>query len=64
LKNYGFNKIQNNVNYEIYNFADIYKIIFNKKDQSIEIKCLGDTVLSVLKLKAINEKVKELGWEE
>lgn len=56
-------KIQERFNLYSSDDENLIKIVFNNKTKRIAIHCDGDA-LDMQELKAINTKVKELGWEE
>ena len=57
---------ENTLNYELEGFYMDKEIVFEKLDKSISIGYSnGDTCyITMQELQSINEKVKELGWNE
>ena len=66
FKELGYIKIEENekfVEYRKDNDTDIYEINFWKEDKTISKNWYRDMgYISILELKAINKKCKELGW--
>ena len=60
----GYEKIQDDVNWLIYSFQNLFKICFYKPQQDIEIGGLDIiyNTIDVDELQAINQQAKELGW--
>ena len=69
LRNYGYKKYESEIEIK-YIFEGVDTIVFDKRIKCINLYCWNDGArvlnksLNVRELKAINTKVKELGWEE
>lgn len=61
----GFNKYEYNDKIEYLSREKSHEIAFFKNTKVIESRCgIGSEYITMQELQAINEKVKELGWNE
>ena len=64
LEDLGYEKIQDDVNWLVYSYEKVFKILFYKPQQDLQIECLDNiyNTIDMEELQAIYNKCKELGW--